>query len=78
MSAASTSPVRRVLSAFFFALAVALLWLSLTVDGHAQSKPVQKPRDPEPQSQAVHYPDLCDVVEPGSPQWYVLLCFLGK
>lgn len=72
---------RRFVSAVLFGLAGAFLLLALMVwltePAHGQTvKPA--PKDEEPTTQSVAYPDLCDVVEEGSWTWYLLLCGFTK
>lgn len=61
MSAASRSAVRRILSALFFAMAVAALLLAYSSAAAAQ----------------VYIEDPCKSMEPGSFGWYFHWCWLS-
>jgi hypothetical protein len=61
MSAAQRSVARRLLSAFLFAAAIALLILAWAHRAEAQ----------------VLIQDPCKGFEPGSASWYFFLCWLG-
>lgn len=71
---------RRSASNVFFALGVALLVAAilLILSGPVDAQTIKpKPKEEQTSStQSVYYPDPCDLVEPGSWSWYLMLCMI--